>query len=120
MSFISPAWVDEPNGRGTWGVIQTCLVSLFLCIYTAIHLNIRPHQGNKQSLLRRIGASLLASAAPELTFICAVSQWSLARQLRSQLNHFEDIVSLKIVTFGPIFNPLVPYSGNRLRALQTE
>lgn len=31
--FVSPAWVGEPDGRGSWGVVQSCLVSLFFCIY---------------------------------------------------------------------------------------
>ena len=95
MASISQAWVDEPNGRGTWGLIQNCLVTLFLCIYTAIHLNISPHQTRKKSWLRRIGASLLASAIPEFMFVYALSQWSLAKQLQWRLNHINDIVRLR-------------------------
>lgn len=100
MASISNAWVDEPNGRGTWGLIQTCLVTLFLCVYTAIHLNIRPHQTKTKSWLRRIGASLLASAAPEYMFICALSQWNLAKQLQSQLNHIGGSVRSRFMALG--------------------
>ena len=97
MASISHAWVDEPSGRGTWGLIQTCLVTLFLCIYTAIHLNIRPHQTKRQSWLRRIIVSLLASAIPEFMFVCALYQWSLAKQLQLQLNHIDDSVRMRFV-----------------------
>ena len=93
MASITYAWVDEPDGRGTWGLVQSCLVTLFLCVYTAIHLNIQPHQSKKKSWLRRIVASLLAAAGPEFMFVCAVSQWSLAKQLQLQLNHLEENVS---------------------------
>ncbi len=44
MASMSSAWVGEPDGRGTWGLIQTCFLTLFLSIYSAIHLNIQPHQ----------------------------------------------------------------------------
>ena len=100
MAAVSHAWVDEPNGRGTWGLIQTCLVTLFLCIYTAIHLNIRPHQTRKESWLRRIRASIFASALPEYMFVCALSQWNLAKQLQSQLNHIDESVRLRSVALG--------------------
>lgn len=88
------AWVSEPDGRGTWGVIQTCFVTLFLCIYTTIHLNIRPHQTEKESWLRRMAASLIASIGPEFMFVCAISQWRLAKQLQSQLSNLDPSVSL--------------------------
>ena len=100
MATVSHAWVDEPNGRGTWGLIQTCLVTLFLCTYTAIHLNVHPHQAQRVSWLRRIGASLLASALPESMFVCAPSQWNLAKQLQSQLNHIDESVRLRFVALG--------------------
>ena len=33
-------WKPEPNRRGTFGILSTCLVTLSLCVWTAIHLNI--------------------------------------------------------------------------------
>lgn len=86
MTSVSQAWVNEPHGRGTWGLVQSCLVTLFLCVYTAIHLNIHAHQSMRRSWLRRIVASLLACAWPEFMFVSALSQWLLAKELQSQLN----------------------------------
>ena len=95
MLAIPSAWVNEPDGRGTWGLIQSCLVTLFLCVYTAIHLHIRPHQSQRRQWLRRIGVSLLASVLPEYVFTCALSEFSLAKQLQIQLNNIDSIVSVR-------------------------
>ncbi|KAI5805990.1 hypothetical protein EDC01DRAFT_785974 [Geopyxis carbonaria] len=35
-------WVAEPKGRGTFGILLTCLLTLFLCIWTTVHVNIDP------------------------------------------------------------------------------
>ncbi|KAL8773541.1 MAG: hypothetical protein Q9209_001646 [Squamulea sp. 1 TL-2023] len=90
MSTSTTAWVQEPDGRGTSGLLQSCFLTLFLCTYTAIHLNIQPHQSTKKSNRRRIVATLLANVVPEWLFVIAVSQWNCARQLQSKLNHLPD------------------------------
>ena len=35
-------WVESPQGRGTWDILSSCIITLGLCVYSAIHLNI-PH-----------------------------------------------------------------------------
>ncbi|KAF8538671.1 hypothetical protein BDD12DRAFT_740254, partial [Trichophaea hybrida] len=29
-------WVSEPNGRGTINILQSSVITLFLCVYTSI------------------------------------------------------------------------------------
>lgn len=94
MFSVSHAWVSEPDGQGTWEIIQTCLLTLLLCIYTAIHFNIRPHQSERQSWFRRIKVSLLASAVPEFLFIYAIYQWNCAKRLQTRLNNLQNEVSM--------------------------
>lgn len=101
MASMSSGWVGEPDGRGTWGLIQTCLLTLLLCIYTAVHISIKPHQSRTRSLLRRIGNSVLASAVPELMLVLAISQWQFAKMLQSQLNNLEEVVSSVVLRFPP-------------------
>ena len=115
MSTPPAGWVSEPDGRGTWGLIQSCLVTLCLCIYTAIHLNIRPQQTESQSWLRRIKASLLASVAPEFMFVCAISQWNVAKQLQKQLNSIDSHVSVT-----PVWHHLVDKLSSLKASFQTE
>lgn len=39
-NYSNPQWVNEPNNRGTYGLLQTCILTLGLCVYSAIHLNV--------------------------------------------------------------------------------
>ena len=86
MPSVSEPWVKEPEGRGTWSLIQTCFLTLFLCTYTALHLNVPPRQRKTRAWLRRMGSSLLASALPEYMFVIAFSQWAVAKKLQRELN----------------------------------
>ena len=36
------SWTPSPTGRGTWDILFSCIVTLGLCVYSAIHLNIPP------------------------------------------------------------------------------
>ena len=41
MSAITaPPWVREPEFRGTFAILETCLLTLTACVYTALHLNV--------------------------------------------------------------------------------
>lgn len=40
----SPSWRTEPEGRGHYGIISTCLITLSLCIWSALHLNVPEHK----------------------------------------------------------------------------
>ncbi|KAK4108126.1 hypothetical protein N656DRAFT_453762 [Canariomyces notabilis] len=39
----TPSWRPEPRERGTFGILSTCIVTLGLCVWTAIHLNLPAH-----------------------------------------------------------------------------
>ena len=34
------SWHSEPNVRGTFSILVSCIVTLSLCVWTALHLNI--------------------------------------------------------------------------------
>jgi len=82
MASMSSAWVSEPDGRGTWGLIQTCLLTLFLCIYSAVHLNIQPHQKSKTIIPSTDRCFNTCRAVPEYMFVSAVFQWNLTNAPR--------------------------------------
>jgi hypothetical protein len=54
-------WRPQPTFRGTFGILSTCLVTLGLCVWSAIHLNI-PARNERP-----------------WDFICALSTWKKAR-----------------------------------------
>lgn len=66
------AFVDGPDGRGTVGLVWSCLLTLALCVWSALHLNI-PWKHDTQinhwsRVLRRV---LLGILAPELVLWAA-------------------------------------------------
>src|SRR5271169_2383259 len=83
-----PPYVPEPQRRGTVGLISTCVITLGLCVWTAIHINIVPGGEKKwwrRRFARKVGWSLLAMFAPELVVWRAFEQWAAALRLcRSQ------------------------------------
>ena len=88
----APAYVPDPPGRGTIQLLTTCLVTLLLCVWTAIHLNILPK--TKRTRWGRFKAKLkwaaLALFAPEIVVWRAYSQLKTARYLRKQRNALFD------------------------------
>lgn len=77
-NFSEPRWPPEPNDRGTWGLLQTCLLSLFLCTYSAIHLNVFTRECKWWTrVLVRCKWLCIALLAPELVVFNA---WSQRRQ----------------------------------------
>ena len=54
-------WRPEPTFRGTFGILSTCLITLGLCVWSAIHLNIP------------------ANNERPWDFICALSIWKKGR-----------------------------------------
>jgi hypothetical protein len=79
---ISATWYPEPRGRGTFNILSTCLTTMFLCVWTAVHLNIPDRNGGtKQNFLRKPGWLLLALLAPEIVAWNAWEQRRIAREL---------------------------------------
>jgi len=84
-------WVPNSTTRGTANIFQTCLLTLFLCIWKAVHLNL-PEFGNLTFLFlqyqtwRKIGWLMVSLLAPELVVFSAWSQLARARAVRDHYN----------------------------------
>lgn len=77
-NYTSPRWEPEISTRGTWGLIQTCVLTLGLCIYSAFHLNVfDPKSTWWAELLVRAKWLLVALLAPEFIVFNA---WAQRRQ----------------------------------------
>lgn len=87
LNNFAPAWVSEPDGRGTWTLIYSCLATLFLCVFTAIHLNVGPPDETKLSRwLHKCKWVGIAIVSPELMLYSAGKQWFSAGRLCKKLN----------------------------------
>lgn len=59
-------WKDGPTTRGTFDIVSSCVITLILCAWTAVHLNIAPPGESWRPMLRKTGWLLLALLAPEM------------------------------------------------------
>jgi hypothetical protein len=79
---VSAHWHPEPRGRGTFNILSSCLTTMLLCVWTAVHLNIPDRDGGKrQKFLRKPGWLLMALLAPGIVAWNAWEQRKVAREL---------------------------------------
>ncbi|OAX33705.1 hypothetical protein K503DRAFT_804158 [Rhizopogon vinicolor AM-OR11-026] len=77
-SFEAPSFIY----RSTWSIVSGSVLTLFACIYNAIHPNIpSPRDGPLRILWRRFGIMVMALIAPELIATWAIRQRLCARSL---------------------------------------
>ena len=63
-------WTPEPARRGTYSILSTCLITMGLCVWTAVHLNVPGHHKTRQQILRKAGWLIMGLLAPELVSCC--------------------------------------------------
>jgi hypothetical protein len=79
-------FVKEENQRDTISLLISCFATLFLCVYSAVHLNVpRKAERNYRKLLRELQWCVLGLFAPELKLYTAWRQLASARQLRLEV-----------------------------------
>jgi hypothetical protein len=97
-------WHDEPSGRGTWSILATCLITLTLCVWTAVHLNLQGKQspglsGKLESILYKPRWIVVGLFAPEVVVYIAWSQWLSARMLKNEMQKIRRTV--RYILVGP-------------------
>ena len=66
--------------RTRFDIVWSCVTTLFICTWVAIHPNIPPQgEGHMKSLWRRIKLMLWTLLVPELVLMWAYRQWDAAR-----------------------------------------
>ncbi|KAK4203558.1 hypothetical protein QBC40DRAFT_274517 [Triangularia verruculosa] len=73
-------WVEQPDYRGTFDIIFSCLVVVLTCTWTVLHLNLPAEdEGQMTIFIRKFRWSVLSIFAPEVVALFASCQWSSAR-----------------------------------------
>jgi hypothetical protein len=96
------AWHPEPQTRGTFSILSNCLITMSLCIWTSLHLNVPEHKKEHLQKYRKLGWMLLGLIAPEMVVWNA---WEQRRQMKK--------VSKLMQEKG--FMPLRPSPWTRIR-----
>lgn len=81
-------WINEPNGRGTWGILVTCISTLLICSWSVMHLNIPPKETSKLQGLKTYGYwCIFGIFGPELVLWTAWQQMLSAKALKDELRN---------------------------------
>ena len=84
-SSVQTGWVNGPNLRGTIDILWSSLFTIFLCTWTALHLNLpSKHETRWQVLLRKARWMVQTIIGPEFVLALATGQRRQAK--RSVLN----------------------------------
>ena len=76
-------WVSDPNYRSTMSIITSCIVTMGLCVWSALHLNIPSgRDGLIRIWLRNIKWMFVGVFGPELVVFAAWRQYVSARTMQ--------------------------------------
>ncbi|KAH7094870.1 hypothetical protein FB567DRAFT_600548 [Paraphoma chrysanthemicola] len=86
------SWKSGPDERGTFNILSTCVITLILCVYNCLHLNIPgPDQKTWWKLFQRKFLWLMAGLfAPEFVAFVAFFDWLLAKNLEVEMRKLLD------------------------------
>lgn len=65
-SSNTTSWEPQPTHRGTFGLVSSCLITLFLCVWTALHLNIPEYGKAHMQKWHKLAWLVVGFFAPEL------------------------------------------------------
>jgi hypothetical protein len=72
-------WVSSPDQRGTLDILWSCTVTVFLCSWSVLFLNVSAKPGNRPSLLTKFSWLIFTIFFPEILATFAQNQWLSAR-----------------------------------------
>lgn len=75
----SVGWVLETTGRGTLGLVTTCLVTIFLCTWVVIHP--RVYESQLFATLHKFALFFKAILAPEFIAVEGLQEWAQCRRM---------------------------------------
>ncbi|KAF7590652.1 hypothetical protein BBP40_002543 [Aspergillus hancockii] len=81
-------WTAEPTGRGTLGLITTCLTTIFLCTWVVIHP--RVYQNQLYASLHKVALFLKAIVAPEFIAVEGFQEWAQCRRMENDCAELTD------------------------------
>ena len=81
FSELAIGWIDQPNGRGTIDILQSCALTTFLCAWSVLFLNIAAERETRWDFFKnKIRWMAFVMFFPEVLTAIAAEQWRSARQ----------------------------------------
>jgi hypothetical protein len=79
-------WISEPSGRGTASLLYTCLITIFLCVWSAMHIPIPARNYSRTGyFFYKVELAVLAIIAPEYVFLNAIDEYFFVREALDEL-----------------------------------
>jgi hypothetical protein len=74
-------WVGSPDERGTLDIVWSCVSTLFICLWSMLHLNLPSRKDTFWNIFwRKARWLLLGILAPEVPMLFACGQWASAKR----------------------------------------
>ena len=90
FSELITGWISQPDGRGTIDILQSCSLTIFLCAWSVLFLNIPAERESRWDFLKsKVRWMAFAIVFPEVLTGIAAEQW------RSACQSVEDFTSLQ-------------------------
>ena len=86
-STIKQGWTSQPDGRGTLDIIWSCVLTMSLCSWSILCMNLPAQKETRMQILwRKLALTALGVLCPEIIFELAVGQWLSARRSMTDIN----------------------------------
>lgn len=86
MESTYVSWQNNPATRGTWSIVTTCISTLIICVYSALHSNIPLiHHSKRKRFLDICKWVCIGIFAPEVLAVAAFMEWRNAGKLTKQI-----------------------------------
>jgi len=83
-------WTSSPNGRGTVDILSSSIITLFLCSWSVLSLNVFPPSfSDPKKAWRKLLMASICLLGPEFIFQLAVGQWCAARRSVADFKQFK-------------------------------
>ena len=117
---VVSGWVDDPDGRGTFTIASSCVLTLSLCVYTAIHLNVRPYKRTElQSWFETTKWVVFGILAPELVVFVAWRQYVSAMALDRIVRGLQERGRCSELSSNPTFSGIKVVVSSNHHTLHT-
>ena len=69
-------WMEEPNQRGTVGIVTICVSTLIVCVWSTVHFNVpTTRRTPTRRFFTQVHWMTIALFAPEYLLYLAINQW---------------------------------------------
>lgn len=82
------AWQPEPQFRGTFTILTSCVSTLLICTWSALHADIQQGKPTVKKYADKGGWLIIGLLAPELILLAAINQYLMALSITKDAQIF--------------------------------